>query len=105
MAMLKRVEEITDGLLRESFPEAYITAPEKIRAENSEDIWENGTVVRYMARALALVLAMAGLYAWNDKTVAAKPDRTIKDTPPRSRVRATTRAAVAAGGSDSRKKR
>ncbi|CAM9380924.1 unnamed protein product [Scytosiphon promiscuus] len=105
MAMLARVDEITERLLRESFPEAYITAPKKIRAEDSDDIWENGTVVRYIARGMALLLAMAGLYAWADKNVAEKPDRTIKDTPPRSRVRATTRAAATATTSESRKTR
>lgn len=33
---------------------------------DSDDIWENGTVVRYLARAMAVILAVAGLYAWND---------------------------------------
>lgn len=83
-----------------------IVAEKNIKqAENSDDIWENGTAVRYLARGMALLLAMAGLYAYNDKKVVEKPDRTIKDTPPRTRVRATTRAAGAADASDSRKER
>ncbi|CAM9236757.1 unnamed protein product [Pylaiella littoralis] len=59
VAMLARVEEITDKLLRESFPEAYVPAPKKKRFEDSEDIWENGTIVRYLARGMAVMLAIA----------------------------------------------
>ncbi|CAM9711378.1 unnamed protein product [Ectocarpus sp. 13 AM-2016] len=102
LAMLKRVEEITEKLLRESFPDAYKPAPAKRpMAVESDDVWENGTVVRYLARIMALLLAAAGLYAWNDKDVRQKPDRTIKDTPPRS-SRTSSRSSSA---SDSRKMR
>lgn len=31
---------------------------------NSDDIWENGTVVRYGARFIALGLVVAGIYAF-----------------------------------------
>ena len=58
----------------------------------SDDIWENGTVVRYLARGLAFVLAMGGLYAWKDSKVVPKPDRTkfIRATPAAESSRAAT---------------
>eukprot|EP00752_Nemacystus_decipiens_P006763 g6073.t1 len=74
--MLKRVEEITDMLLREKFPDAYIPAPKKKRAADSTDPWENGTVVRWMARGLCLLLAVGGLFAWWDPREVKAPDRT-----------------------------
>jgi len=35
--MLRRVEEITDKLLREAFPDAYVPAPKKKRVSNTTD--------------------------------------------------------------------
>lgn len=33
----------------------------------SDDIWENGTVVRYMARVMAFLLALSALYAFKEQ--------------------------------------
>eukprot|EP00903_Cladosiphon_okamuranus_P010778 g10184.t1 len=92
LEMLKRVEELTDKLLREKFPEAYTPAPKKKRAKDSTDIWENGTVVRYMARALCVLLAAGGLYAWYDPKEVKAPDRTkfIRATPAGATPRSTS---------------
>lgn len=64
-------------------------------------MWENGAMVRYLARAMVLLLVIGGLYAWWDPRDVAAPDRTkfIRATPAASS--ATSRSA----SSDSRKTR
>lgn len=65
--MMKRVDEVTEELLKLSFPDAYKPPPQDRPRTAGDDIWENGTVVRNMARAIAFILAMMTLYACKEQ--------------------------------------
>lgn len=57
----------------------------KMKFEDSEDIWENGTIVRYLARGMAVMLAIAGLYALKDSQTPRSRPRSLSDSRKKTR--------------------
>ncbi|CAN0359423.1 unnamed protein product [Ascophyllum nodosum] len=65
--IIQRVDELTEARLKEAFPEFYLPKPQAKQFSKSDDIWENGTVVRYIARAMMVILAIAGFIAFKEQ--------------------------------------
>ncbi|CAM9209288.1 unnamed protein product [Choristocarpus tenellus] len=73
--LLRRVEELKKERMDELFPKAYIPKAKQYVEINKDDIWENGTVVRWMAKVIAIFLAFLGLYAFKDQIMGKEPPR------------------------------
>eukprot|EP00904_Undaria_pinnatifida_P003387 jgi/Undpi1/13049/HiC_scaffold_8.g02712.m1 len=65
--MMTRVDELTEELLRKEFADAYSAPPKYESVAGGDNPWENGTVVRVMARVVAFVLAMMTMYACKEQ--------------------------------------
>lgn len=49
--------------------------PRVLQYTKSDDIWENGTVVRYMARIIAVLMAASAIFAYRDQLIGKSPAR------------------------------